>query len=140
MEAHISHLLSLSFTHNPNTGIDWFVLSPILGGKRSAVVTFAEREQAAFAHRDLKIVWELYAKRLVETNEVDLVGLVKGMSEPLGPPEAVCEFTTVTIRHQILMSRRSGYVDPELAAEDYPGLIWGDAYPRLQDLKRKYDP
>jgi FAD/FMN-containing dehydrogenase len=32
------------------------------------------------------------------------------------------------------------YVDPELTASEYPRLIWRDTYPRLQALKRHYDP
>lgn len=32
------------------------------------------------------------------------------------------------------------YVDPELTASEYPQLVWGDSYPRLQALKHRYDP
>lgn len=34
----------------------------------------------------------------------------------------------------------SAYIDPELSAEEYPNLVWGKLYPRLQGLKARYDP
>lgn len=72
--------------------MEWFVLSPYLGGSQSAVTR--RDESSSFAHRDLRIVWELYAKDLLEerSKPLELVGLVKGMAHDLGSPEAVCEF------------------------------------------------
>lgn len=125
MQSHLAHLLALAPVQNPSTGIEWFVISPFLGGPQSAVVKMNDNSASssssgsgrsksghrkklaqapislpaskgsAFAHRDLKIVWEIYAKHLDESivgsaSEVDLVKLVTAMAEDLGPPEAVC--------------------------------------------------
>jgi hypothetical protein len=91
MHAHLSHLLNLSPVVNPGKDIEWFVLSPYLGGQHSAV-TKPSPNTTAFAHRDLRVVWELYAKSLDEQAEspVDLVPFVKRMARDLGDPEAVC--------------------------------------------------
>lgn len=89
----------MSETVNPSTHTDWFILSPFLGGQ-SAVV----KGGGAFAHRDLRVVWELYAKALgtegdlkpdeaVMPDTSDLQELVNGMSAAL-PLEAVCEYST----------------------------------------------
>jgi hypothetical protein len=88
---HLAHLLSLSPPHNPDTGVDWFVLSPFLGGSQSAI-TRRSVADTAFAHRDLRVVWELYAK-LPESAErsVDLVEFVQGMTDDLLPVDGVCE-------------------------------------------------
>jgi FAD/FMN-containing dehydrogenase len=34
----------------------------------------------------------------------------------------------------------AGYADPELTAEEYPKLAWGDNFSKLQQLKHRYDP
>jgi hypothetical protein len=98
VEAHMTTLLSIAPQHNPQSNLEWFVLSPYLGGPQSAVT---RNQQGAFAHRDVKIVWELYAKRQDERRaggspeiEMDLVEFVKGMTTDLGEPEAVCECLT----------------------------------------------
>ena len=140
MQAHLAHLLALAPVQNPSTGIEWFVLSPFLGGSQSAVVKNFERsssgngngnesgkhrrahrakhaqtamispmKDSAFAHRDLKIVWEVYAKHINESmigvsEGVDLVKLVKGMAEDLGSPEAVC--MCCSIRQRICLMRK----------------------------------
>lgn len=92
MHQHLSHLFSLAPRHNPSTGIEWFVLSPYLGGPNSAVT---QKTGTAFAHRDLRVVWEMYAKWLdgaasAASSEVDLVDLVGGMMTGMPPAEAVC--------------------------------------------------
>ena len=100
----MSHLLSLAGTTNPTSGTDWFVLSPFLGGPNSAVTRFGQNadQSSAFAHRDLRVVWELYAKALgddgkdvavdadVPEGGIDLLEVVNGMSAPLQPVQAVC--------------------------------------------------
>jgi hypothetical protein len=113
------------------------------------VTSRTSADSTAFFHRDLKIVWELYAKRLEGTNggdEVDLVQLVKGMMVGLGTTEAVCEschsatsFVLATAHHDRDPSDPA-YIDPELTAKEYPGLMWGGHYPKLQRLKQQYDP
>ncbi|WVQ83803.1 hypothetical protein IAT38_005947 [Cryptococcus sp. DSM 104549] len=128
MTRHLAHLLNLSQQSNPSTGVEWFVLSPFLGGPRSAL-THIPRESTAFAHRDVRVVWEVYAKYLEEVEghqkgKDDLVKVVEGMAADLLPVEAVYP----------------AYVDPELSASQYPKLIWGDFYPRLQSIKKRYDP
>jgi len=84
---HMKYLLSLAPRTNPSTNIDWFVLSPFLGGEHSAI---AKQSNSAFAHRDLKVVWEIYAKKLDENDDLDLVELVGRMSQDLTPVEAIC--------------------------------------------------
>lgn len=89
ISTHMTYLLSLSSRINPATDIEWFVLSPYLGGRHSAVTKYSN---TAFAHRDLMIVWEVYAKRLNRgAIGTDLVDLVKRMSSDLSPVQAVCE-------------------------------------------------
>jgi hypothetical protein len=95
MQAHMTRLLSLSAHHNPSTNVDWFVLSPYLGGESSAV---RRHFSGAFGHRDVKMVWELYAKRSDNSHgqsgsngETDLVEFVNLMAEDLGDVKSVCE-------------------------------------------------
>jgi hypothetical protein len=84
----MSYLLSLAPMTNPSTNIEWFVLSPYLGGQYSAIT---KQSNTAFGHRDLMIVWEVYAKKLNErADKTDLVRLVKRMSQELSPVQAVC--------------------------------------------------
>ena len=87
MQRHLTRLFELSKQRHDN--LEWFVLSPYLGGVNSAVVN--SKTSAAFAHRDLQIVWELYAKGKVGAPEVDVVEWVKGMMTGLEQVEAVCE-------------------------------------------------
>lgn len=84
----MTYLLSLATRTNPSTDIEWFVLSPYLGGHHSAIT---KQSNTAFGHRDLMIVWEVYAKTLSK-NEIDLVDLVSHMSQDLTPIQAVCEY------------------------------------------------
>jgi hypothetical protein len=149
MRQHLSHLFSLSESHNPSNQVEWFVLSPFLGGPKSAVTSKTSADSTAFFHRDLKIVWELYAKRLEETDgghKVDLVQLVKGMMVGLGKAEAVCESChpatscVPATAHHGLDPSDPAYIDPELTAQEYPRLMWGGHYPKLQRLKQHYDP
>lgn len=91
IQTHLALLLSLSPQHNPATDVDWFVLSPFLGGPQSAV-TKRSTHHTAFAHRDLRVVWELYAKVPEGTKgSVDLVDFVQGMTHDLLPVDGVCE-------------------------------------------------
>lgn len=131
------YLLSLAPLTNPSNGIEWFVLSPYLGGQHSAIT---KQSNTAFGHRDLMIVWEVYAKKLNErADNLDLVSLVKRMSQDLYPVQAVCESTRLApTGRQLIVD--PAYVDPELTASEYPQLVWGDAYPRLQAVKSHYDP
>ena len=103
----MTHLLSLAGTTNPSSGTDWFVLSPFLGGPNSAVTRFGQEadQSSAFAHRDLRVVWELYAKALGEDgldmavdadlpeDASDLVEVVDAMSAPLQPVQTVCTWS-----------------------------------------------
>ena len=84
----MEYLLSLAPRTNPSTAIEWFVLSPYLGGQHSAIL---KQSNAAFGHRDLMIVWEVYAKKLAKNN-LDLVSLVQRMSQDLTPVQAVCTY------------------------------------------------
>lgn len=85
----MTYLLSLSPRVNPTTDIEWFVLSPFLGGHHSAVTKYSN---TAFGHRDLMVVWELYAKKLNNgARHTDLVEFVQRMSSDLSPVQAVCE-------------------------------------------------
>ena len=88
---YLSHLFSLSPHDNPSTGIDWFVLSPFLGGSHSSI-TKRSLAETAFAHRDLRVVWELYAK-VPEgvASSVNLVDFVQGMTNDLLPVDGVCK-------------------------------------------------
>jgi len=83
----MTYFLSLAPRTNPSTNTDWFVLSPFLGGEHSAI---AKQSNSAFAHRDLKVVWEIYAKKLGKNDDLDLVELVGRMSQDLTPVEAIC--------------------------------------------------
>lgn len=89
----MTYLLSLAPRINPSNHIEWFVLSPFLGGTHSAITRHGN---TAFGHRDLEIVWELYAKKLDGhgPNGVDLVSFVKRMSSDLEPVQAVCKLQT----------------------------------------------
>jgi hypothetical protein len=94
MRDHLSALFSLSARHNPSNQIEWFVLSPFLRGKESAVTSVKESKRTAFAHRDLKTIWEMHAVQLdggSRDSDVDLVELVKGMMFGLGTVDAVCK-------------------------------------------------
>ena len=86
IKEHMEYLLSLAPRTNPSTSIEWFVLSPYLGGQHSAIM---KQSDTAFGHRDLMIVWEVYAKKLDKSN-LDLVSLVQRMSQDLTPVQAVC--------------------------------------------------
>jgi hypothetical protein len=85
----MEYLLSLAPRTNPSTSIEWFVLSPYLGGQHSAIT---KQSNAAFGHRDLMIVWEVYAKKLAKSN-LDLVSLVQRMSRDLTPVQALCTYS-----------------------------------------------
>jgi hypothetical protein len=82
------YLLSLAPRTNPSTSTEWFVLSPYLGGQHSAIT---KQSSTAFGHRDLMIVWEVYAKKLDKSN-LDLISLIQRMSRDLSPVEAVCTY------------------------------------------------
>lgn len=84
----MEYLLSLAPRTNTSTSIEWFVLSPYLGGQHSAIL---KQPNAAFGHRDLMIVWEVYAKKLAKS-DLDLVSLVQRMSQDLTPVQAVCKY------------------------------------------------
>jgi hypothetical protein len=88
IKEHMEYLLSLAPRTNPSTSIEWFVLSPYLGGQHSAIM---KQSDTAFGHRDLMIVWEVYAKKLEKSN-LDLVSLVQRMSQDLTPVQAVCKY------------------------------------------------
>ena len=93
----LTYLLSLSSQYNPSSFVEWFVLSPYLGGEHSAVT---HHHDGAFAHRDLKIVWEIYAKTLGDQEslgQLDLVALVTNMTKDLYPIEAVCKCLELTL-------------------------------------------
>ena len=70
--------------------VDWFVLLPFLSGPASAIIKNPQGT-AAFAHRDLRVVWELYAKtpRDDRQSPVDLVDFVQNMTKQLLSAEAV---------------------------------------------------
>jgi hypothetical protein len=91
ISSHMSHLLSLAPLTNPSTDIEWFVLSPYLGGQHSAIT---KQSNSAFGHRDLMIVWEVYAKKLSKDSDLDLVSFVQRMSRDLSPVQAVCTYRT----------------------------------------------
>ena len=97
-----------------------------------------DKESTAFAHRDLRVVWELYAKTLQgdETRSVNLVSFVSDMAEHLQPVEAVCKSSA----ELPMLTPDPAYVDAELDAASYPTLVFGANYPRLQGVKQKYDP
>jgi hypothetical protein len=86
----MTYLLSLAPIQNPSTNIEWFVLSPFLGGRHSQITKLSN---TAFGHRDLMVVWEVYAKTLNNSpaKNLDLVSLVKRMSHDLSPVQAVCK-------------------------------------------------
>jgi hypothetical protein len=50
-----------------------------------------KQSDTAFGHRDLMIVWEVYAKKLDKSN-LDLISLVQRMSQDLSPVQAVCMY------------------------------------------------
>lgn len=99
--AHLTHLLSLSPLQNPSTGIDWFVLSPYLGGKESFITT---QTNTAFGLRDLKIVWEFYAKKPKSAAQgSDLVSFVKRIAQDLGHVQAICEHNVESFTRLLLL-------------------------------------
>ncbi|ORY23127.1 hypothetical protein BCR39DRAFT_363937 [Naematelia encephala] len=122
LSAHLARLLALSAVHNPSSNTEWFILAPFLGGANSAIKA---QNDSAFAHRDLQMVWEIYAKRIDEEEEstVNLIDLVQNMVFDLPPIQAVYP----------------AYIDSELVHTDYARLIWGDLYPRLREIKTLYD-
>jgi len=102
----MTYLLSLAPSTNPSTDIEWFVLSPYLGGQHSAVT---KQSSAAFAHRDLMVVWEVYAKKLARDDKTDLVTLVQRMSRDLTPVQAVCTYHSTS---SIITDDRPGICGP----------------------------
>jgi hypothetical protein len=141
---HLERLLSLSPSTNPSTGIDWFVLSPFLGGPHSAI-TKHPQSSTAFGHRDLRVVWELYAKRpegadADKAKDVDLVGFVGRMAEHLLPADAVCESLSSAGAGARADGTDPAYVDPELGEHEFPSMVYGTSYGQLQAVKAAYDP
>jgi hypothetical protein len=103
--AHLTHLLSLSPLQNPSTDVDWFVLAPYLGGKESLIT---KQTDTAFGHRDLKIVWEFYAKKPKGAAQgIDLVSFVKRIAEDLGPVQAICELDIERCQTVLLLTPRT---------------------------------
>lgn len=95
IETHLKHLLSSSAKYNPTTQIEWSVHSPYLGGQKSAIRGYSN---TAFAHRDLRIVWEVEAKNLATTpgdgvERRDPVDFVTQMVNDLGPVQATCKYS-----------------------------------------------
>jgi hypothetical protein len=139
----MTYLLSLAPRVNPATGLEWFVLSPYLGGSHS---TITKNSNTAFGHRGMMIVWELRANKLKEgAQDINLVEFVRRMSSDLWPIQAVCKSLISGcpaggVSADIQDPTCPTCLGPALTANEYPRLVWGNAYPRLQVLKRQYDP
>jgi hypothetical protein len=79
-------LLSLSTIYNPDTGAEWFNLSPYYGGNSAVKAT-----TGAFAYPDMKVMAEYYAKRTDSSNTVNVMDVVSRMVRSLGFPRASCK-------------------------------------------------
>ncbi len=89
---HMRDLLSLSTIYNPDTGAEWFTLSPYYGGN-----SVIKSTSGAFAYPDIKMLEEHYAKR-TDGSSVDVMDVVNKMVRSLGPPKAGCEFAGSWVR------------------------------------------
>lgn len=102
----------------------WFVIFDLEGGAVSDVPQTA----TAYAHRDALFYLQSYALGVpsVSDKTKEFLTNVNGIIED-GMPDGVT------------LGAYPGYIDPDLGANAQE-LYWGENYPRLQEVKRKYDP
>ncbi|ORY27001.1 hypothetical protein BCR39DRAFT_539760 [Naematelia encephala] len=121
----LTHLLKVAEEHNLDGNIDWSIDAPYIGG----LVSHLKRYRGtSFAHRGTQIMWQI-TTRIVNSEdprgkEVNLVDIANGIASIIKP----------------VSGTYPSMPDTELSADEYPKRLWAQNYPRLQEIKAKYDP
>jgi len=109
--------------NNPSD-VTTFITADLEGGAISDVANNA----TAYAHRDALYTIAAYTLAGFTSYPQDGIDFLNGMMETIiGSPTAP-------------FGMYPGYVDPLVPASQWPTAYWGDNYPRLKQLKAKYDP
>lgn len=113
----------------------WFIIVNLYGGPNSAITRAppptSPLSTSSYGHRDCLLVFQLYAhtsSRMPEVNMGSLVTLVNGMVAALVNGEGE------------KFGGYPGYIDPTLEAEIAHKMYYGGAYPRLKEIKKRFDP
>lgn len=112
----------------------WFVVINLYGGSNSAITRppppTSPYSNSSYGHRDSLFVLQLYAHTASSQPEPcmeRLVPLVEGMVAAIANGEEI-------------FSGYPGYIDPTLGTRKAHEMYYGDAYPRLKQIKQRFDP
>jgi len=110
---------------NIHTAPDDFILV-ILADLQGGRISDFSNDSTAYAHRDAMYTVAAYALALLPYPD-DALTYLKSMVDNIHIQDA--NFGTYP-----------GYIDPLLTNSEWPKQYWGDNYPRLKEIKAKYDP
>jgi len=118
-----------------NTGFssgsgDWFIQVELYGGANSAINAI-DPTATAFVHRKRLFNIQLYASNHASTFPQSTIDFMNGAADSLIQSMGGANWNWQAYQN---------YIDPSLATDVAQSKYWGVNFPRLQQIKAKYDP